>query len=110
MLGVGRFDWGHVGIANDTLSSLRLGSAVQVTRYADTHFQGRSKTYFEAGPALTGTSLTWGTTSTTLRHQSWSNIQNSLRRDARRASRGVRHRRRPGALTWAAGRGPGLSK
>ena len=47
MLTVGQYDWGHLGIANDTLSSLRVGSSVLVSLYADTHFQGPSKIFSE---------------------------------------------------------------
>jgi hypothetical protein len=47
MLTVGQYDWGHLGIANDTLSSLRVGPNVAATLYADTHFRGPSKTFSE---------------------------------------------------------------
>jgi hypothetical protein len=44
-LSVGRYDWGQIGIANDTLSSLKVPPGVAATLYEDTHFGGRSKIF-----------------------------------------------------------------
>lgn len=44
-LGVGRYDWGQLGIANDSLSSLKVPTGMTATLYEDTHFAGRSKTF-----------------------------------------------------------------
>jgi hypothetical protein len=44
-LGVGRYDWGQLGIANDTLSSLKVSPGLVATLYEDTHFGGRSKIF-----------------------------------------------------------------
>jgi len=44
-LAEGRYDWGQIGIGNDTLSSLRVPGGMTVTLYENTHFAGRSKTF-----------------------------------------------------------------
>src|ERR1700680_718900 len=44
-LGVGRYDWGHLGIANDTLSSLRVPPGLAAMLCEDTRFGGRSKIF-----------------------------------------------------------------
>lgn len=47
LLTVGRYDSGQLGIADDTLSSLRVGAYVVATLYAEPHFQGSSKVFGE---------------------------------------------------------------
>lgn len=44
-LDVGQYDWGQLGIPNDSLSSLRVPAGLRATLYEDTHFGGRSKTF-----------------------------------------------------------------
>jgi len=44
-LDVGQYDWGQLGIPNDSLSSLRVPAGLRATLYDDTHFGGRSKTF-----------------------------------------------------------------
>jgi transglycosylase-like protein with SLT domain len=44
-LGTGRYDWGQLGIPNDSLSSLRVPAGLVATLYENTHFAGRSKTF-----------------------------------------------------------------
>jgi hypothetical protein len=44
-LGVGRYDWGQLGISNDSLSSLRVPAGLTATLYEDVHFSGRSKVF-----------------------------------------------------------------
>jgi hypothetical protein len=43
--GVGRYDLGQLGIANDTLSSLRVPLGMEATLYENAHFAGQSKTF-----------------------------------------------------------------
>jgi hypothetical protein len=44
-LDVGRYDWGQLGISNDSLSSLKVPVGMVVTLYDDTHFSGKSKIF-----------------------------------------------------------------
>jgi hypothetical protein len=44
-LDVGRYDWGQLGIKNDSLSSLKIPRYYEVTLYGDVHFQGRIKVF-----------------------------------------------------------------
>jgi hypothetical protein len=44
-LDVGRYDWGQLGISNDSLSSLKVPVGMIVTLYDDTHFGGKSKIF-----------------------------------------------------------------
>jgi mannan endo-1,4-beta-mannosidase len=44
-LGVGRYDWEQIGIANDSLSSLKVPPGWAATLYEDVHFGGRSKIF-----------------------------------------------------------------
>jgi hypothetical protein len=44
-LDVGEYDWGQLGIANDTLSSLIASDGIEVRLFENTHFSGRSVTF-----------------------------------------------------------------
>jgi hypothetical protein len=44
-LGVGQYDWGQLGIENDTLSSVRVPIGMTVRLFEHAHFQGRSKSF-----------------------------------------------------------------
>jgi C1A family cysteine protease len=44
-LDVGEYDWGQLGIGNDSLSSLKVKEGYTVTLYDETHFQGTQKVF-----------------------------------------------------------------
>jgi Glycosyl hydrolase family 26 len=44
-LDVGQYDWGQLGIGNDSLCSLRVAGGYTISLYENTHFQGRRKVY-----------------------------------------------------------------
>jgi hypothetical protein len=39
------YDWGQLGIGNDSLSSLKVKEGYTVTLYDETHFQGTQKVF-----------------------------------------------------------------
>ncbi|MBD2194619.1 MULTISPECIES: C1 family peptidase [Calothrix] len=46
-LPVGQYDWGQLGLDNDSLSSLKVPQGMKVTLYEHVNFSGRSKTFTE---------------------------------------------------------------
>nr|MBP7688762.1 VCBS repeat-containing protein [Thermoflexales bacterium] len=58
ILGPGQFkDGSSMGVHNDHLSSVKIGSNVKVTIYEDTNFSGSSETFAVNVPAMSGTSI-----------------------------------------------------
>ncbi|HRI06404.1 MAG TPA: RICIN domain-containing protein, partial [Nannocystaceae bacterium] len=47
ILGTGKINMGEIGLANDTLSSLRVPQGMVVTLYEHANFQGAQRVYFE---------------------------------------------------------------
>lgn len=56
-LEVGQYDWGQLGIRNDSLSSLKVKAGYTVTLYDNTHFQGRQKVFSSASELEIGGSI-----------------------------------------------------
>lgn len=53
-LDVGQYDWGQLGIGNDSLSSLKVKGGYTITLYGDTHFQGQQKVFSSANEQYIG--------------------------------------------------------